>query len=122
MTPEDFIAKWSANRRSERAAYVEHFNDLCRLLDEPTPNEADPEGKDYAFEKRVPRPGSAAVFADVWKRGHFILEYKGRDADLNKAFDQLLRRRAGEPPAARGLRPVAHHHPHRVDRAGGGHA
>jgi hypothetical protein len=32
MTPDDFIAKWQGNTRPERAAYVEHFNDLCRLL------------------------------------------------------------------------------------------
>ncbi len=38
MTPEQFIAKWQANTRGERAACQEHFIDLCRLLDEPTPN------------------------------------------------------------------------------------
>jgi len=51
MTPDQFIAKWQANTRPERAAYVEHFNDLCALLGEATPNEADPEGLSYAFEK-----------------------------------------------------------------------
>lgn len=38
MTPAEFIAKWQANTRTERAACQEHFLDLCHLLDEPTPN------------------------------------------------------------------------------------
>jgi len=36
MTPDDFIAKWKASERPERAAAQEHFTDLCRLLGEPT--------------------------------------------------------------------------------------
>lgn len=44
MTPDEFIARCKDNTRPERAAYVEHFNDLSRLLDEPTPNEADKDG------------------------------------------------------------------------------
>ena len=38
MTPEQFIAKWKAADLKERAAAHSHFNDLCRLLDEPTPS------------------------------------------------------------------------------------
>ena len=41
MTPEAFIAKWRDVQTKERAAAQEHFIDLCRLLDEPTPNQAD---------------------------------------------------------------------------------
>jgi hypothetical protein len=43
MTPDQFITKWQANTRTERAASQEHFLDLCALLDEPTPN-TDPDG------------------------------------------------------------------------------
>ena len=50
MTPAEFIAKWQASTRNERAACQEHFIDLCRLLDEPTPN-SDPTGEDYAFDR-----------------------------------------------------------------------
>jgi hypothetical protein len=32
MTPEEFIAKWRGNMRSERAASQPHFLDLCDLL------------------------------------------------------------------------------------------
>jgi hypothetical protein len=42
-----FIQKWTASTRTERAASQEHFIDLCRLLGEPTPNEADPHGEFY---------------------------------------------------------------------------
>ena len=42
MTPYEFIAKWSASELKERSASQEHFIDLCRLLGEPTPAEADP--------------------------------------------------------------------------------
>ena len=41
MTPGEFIAKWRASELKERSASQEHFIDLCRLLDEPTPAQAD---------------------------------------------------------------------------------
>jgi len=41
MTPQQFIDKWSRADRTERQAAQEHFIDLCRVLGEPTPNEAD---------------------------------------------------------------------------------
>lgn len=47
MTPDQFIAKWRGASLKERSAAQEHFIDLCRLLDEPTPAEADPEGTWY---------------------------------------------------------------------------
>ena len=53
MTPEEFITKWSEVTTLERATVQSHFNDLCVLLDEDTPHEADPTGEWYAFEKGV---------------------------------------------------------------------
>ena len=44
MTPTEFIAKWQASTRNERAACQEHFIDLCRLLDQPTPAARPPGG------------------------------------------------------------------------------
>ena len=38
MTPGEFITKWRASELKERSASQSHFNDLCRLLGEPTPN------------------------------------------------------------------------------------
>jgi hypothetical protein len=39
MTPSAFIKKWKTSNLKERSAAHEHFIDLCRLLDEPTPAE-----------------------------------------------------------------------------------
>ena len=44
MTPGEFIAKWRASELKERSASQEHFIDLCRMLGEPTPADADPTG------------------------------------------------------------------------------
>jgi hypothetical protein len=44
MTPSEFINKWKAANLKERSAAQEHFLDLCRLLEEPTPAAADPDG------------------------------------------------------------------------------
>jgi type II restriction/modification system DNA methylase subunit YeeA len=88
MTPQQFIDKWSRADRTERQAAQEHFIDLCRVLDEPTPNEAaDPEG--YTFEKGVSKIDGTGGFADVWKRGNFGWEYKKDRANLDRAYQQL---------------------------------
>ena len=89
MTPYDFIDKWRGSELKERAGSQEHFIDLCRLLDEPTPAEADPTGQTYGFERGARKDSGRAGWADVWKRGHFAWEYKGRHANLDRAFEQL---------------------------------
>lgn len=89
MTADGFIAKWRAAELKERSAAQEHFIDLCRLLDEPTPAEADPSGTFYAFERGATKTTGGEGWADVWKRGHFGWEYKGKRKDLNAAFVQL---------------------------------
>ena len=89
ITPAAFIAKWRAAELKERSASQEHFIDLCRLLGEPTPAEADPTGESYCFERGTRKDGGGKGWADVWKRHHFAWEYKGRHADLDAAFDQL---------------------------------
>ncbi len=89
MTPHEFIAKWSASELKESSASQEHFIDLCRMLGEPTPAEADPTGETYCFERGVRKDISGAGWADVWKRHHFAWEYKGQRADIDAAFEQL---------------------------------
>ena len=89
MTPYAFIAKWRASQLKERSASQEHFIDLCHLLGEPTPADADPSGETYCFERGARKDTGGDGWADVWKRHHFAWEYKGRRADLNAAFDQL---------------------------------
>ena len=89
MTPGTFIAKWRASELKESSASQEHFIDLCRLLGEPTPAEADPAGEWYCFERGARKDSGGDGWADVWKRGCFAWEYKGRRADLDAAFNQL---------------------------------
>ena len=109
MTPAAFKAKWQNFKGKETAGYEGHFNDLCRLLGQPTPAEADPTGNDaFCFQKYVLKDaelfgltpaGEAASdkarrgFADVWKAGCFAWEYKGKGKDLDEAYKQLLRYR-----------------------------
>ena len=73
----------------ERSAAEEHCIDLCRLLGEPTPAEADPAGDHYCFERGAIKDSGGDGWADVWKRHCFAWEYKGRRANLDAAFDQL---------------------------------
>ena len=89
MTPGAFIAKWHASELKERSAAQEHFIDLCRLLGEPTPAEADPTGERYCFERGARKDTGGDGWADVWKRHCFAWEYKGKHANLDAAFNQL---------------------------------
>jgi type II restriction/modification system DNA methylase subunit YeeA len=100
LTPAAFAHKWRGVETTEKAASQEHFIDLCRMLGEPTPHEADPTGQQYAFEKRVEKAGGGDGFADVWKRDFFAWEYKGKRKDLKAAYVQLLAYKddLGNPP------------------------
>ncbi len=100
MNPTDFVRKWAAATGKERSVSQEHFIDLCRLLGEQTPNEADPTGDRYAFEKGA-KGKDADGFADVWMHNHFAWEYKGKHKDLDVAYSQVLqkyREQLGNPP------------------------
>jgi hypothetical protein len=100
LTPAAFAAKWRGVTTTEKAGSQEHFIDLCRMLGEPTPHEADPTGDHYAFERRVEKAGGGDGFADVWKRDFFAWEYKGPRKDLKAAYVQLLAYKddLGNPP------------------------
>ena len=73
----------------ERSASKEHVIDLSHLLGEPTPADADPAGEWYCFERGARKDTGGDGWADVWKRGCFAWEYKGRRADLDAAFNQF---------------------------------
>jgi len=90
LTPQQFIAKWQRVTLSERSACQQHFLDLCHLLSQPKPAEADPEGAWYTLEKGVQTTEGGKGWADVWMRGHFGWEYKGKHKDLKSAYSQLL--------------------------------
>ena len=89
MTPYEFITKWRASELKESSASQEHFINLCGLLGEPTPAEADPTGDHYCFERGARKDTGGDGWADVWKRHCFAWEYKGKHADLDAAFAQL---------------------------------
>jgi hypothetical protein len=105
MTPAEFKRKWARYSGKETAAYQEHFNDLCALLDQPTPATADPTGSEsFCFQKRVvkdaelfaieesdriaerPEAERERGFADVWKKSCFAWEYKGKKKNLDAAY------------------------------------
>jgi hypothetical protein len=112
MTLAEFKRKWARYSGKETSAYQEHFNDLCALLGQPSPAAADPTGSEsFCFQKRVvkdaelfalddsdrvaeePDADRERGFADVWKRGFFAWEYKGKKKNLDAAYQQLLRYR-----------------------------
>lgn len=107
MTAAEFKKKWSRYQGKETSAYQGHFDGLYRLLGQATPAEADPSGSDFfCFQKRVVKDAelldietpdasepNERGFADVWKKGCFAWEYKGKKKNLNEAYKQLLRYR-----------------------------
>jgi type II restriction/modification system DNA methylase subunit YeeA len=93
MTPAEFITKWSKVELTERSAAQQHFLDLCEMLGHAKPAEADPAGESFTFERGASKHGGGEGWADVWKRGFFGWEYKGKHKDLAAAYDQLLQYR-----------------------------
>jgi len=90
MTPQEFITKWKRANLSERSACQQHFLDLCDVLGQPKPAAADPDGAFYTFERGVHKTVGGKGWADVWLRGHFGWEYKGKHKNLDAAYQQLL--------------------------------
>ena len=85
MTPQEFAGRWHDAGFGERQGAQSFFNDLCGLVGHATPAAySDPEA--FTFEKWVP-----GGFADAYFKEHFGWEFKGQDAQLDSAFDQLLR-------------------------------
>lgn len=93
FTPQQFVDKWRPIAVKEKSGYQEHLIDLCRLAGHPTPLEADATAATYGFEAGVDKQKGGRGWADVWKRGFFALEYKGKEANLDKAYQQLLQYR-----------------------------
>ncbi|HKD76303.1 MAG TPA: type IIL restriction-modification enzyme MmeI, partial [Ktedonobacterales bacterium] len=100
MTPDEFVARWENTTLTERAAAQSHFIELCRLLQVPTPTEADPQGEFYTFEKQTDKDTGHRGFADVWYKEHFAWEYKKPQRDLDAALAQLRQYAGalGNPP------------------------
>lgn len=78
MTPPQFLTKWRHVTLKERSASQSHFNDLCALLGVLDPVAADPTGEWFTFEKGASKTSGGEGWADVWRKGCFAWEYKGR--------------------------------------------
>lgn len=88
MTPHDFIAKWKSGGDERRDAQP-FFEDLCRLVNHPTPREADPDHTWFTYEYGAAKTSGGDGWADVWKKGCFGWEAKGTHKSLEKAYEQL---------------------------------
>lgn len=93
MNASEFINKWKKVTLTERSACQQHFLDLCDLVDHPKPAQVDKTGESFTFERGAAKRGGGAGWADVWKRGFFGWEYKGKRKNLDAAYDQLLQYR-----------------------------
>jgi len=87
----EFVERWKVSVLTERSGAQSHFIDLCEVLGHPHPAAADQTGDNFTFEKHVATADDGKGFADVWKRGFFAWENKGKHRDLAAAYRQLLR-------------------------------
>src|ERR1700730_37549 len=89
MSPEEFIARW---RGTTRTRAVGRSGTFPRSVCTPRSTETGRLGSAWHriyLEKSTRKIGDAAGFADVWKRHCFAWEYKGKQANLVKAYAQL---------------------------------
>ena len=93
MNVTQFIKKYTESTLKEEAVAQQHFLDLCDLLQHPKPADVDAKGDWFTFEKHIGKTGGGKGFADVWKRGFFGWEYKGKYKDTKAAYLQLLQYR-----------------------------
>lgn len=100
MNAQEFVNIWRHNTQKETSFDREHFNNLCALINHPTPNAFDPTGKIFGFQSDLKKNTGAQGYADVWYKDHFAWEYKGSEVDFKAAFDQLLQYHGalGNPP------------------------
>src|SRR5205809_19652 len=76
MTFAEFKRKWRRYQGKESSAYQEHFSDLCRLLGQPTPAEADPTGtvqQAHEFTNdQVDRPEHLKILRSVFSDPDYL--------------------------------------------------
>ena len=63
-------------RKSMKAFGVAYYEEGRIII------EADPSGQSFTFEAGATTQRGGQGWADVWKKGHFAWEYKGKHADL----------------------------------------
>ena len=118
MTPYQFIAKWRASELKERSAAQEHFIDLCRLLDEPTPAEVDPIGDHYCFERGARKEYRRRRLGRRLEAPSLRLGVQGQARQPGRRVHTApaICAGAGEPAAANRLGHAAVPHPHQLDQ------
>lgn len=84
MTPQQFIAKWQQTSLPERSACQQHFLDLCELLGQPKPAEADPEAPSNTLGRGVQKTSGAGTIAS-WVSA-LILRRDRKDGRTKRAF------------------------------------
>ncbi len=89
LSPAAFVSRWQDATLSERSSYQQHFIDVCHLVGAPIPVEVDVTGEDYTFEYGLKKTNGKQGYGDVFKRGHFAVEYKQKGKDLEAAYIQL---------------------------------
>lgn len=93
LSPQEFVDKWRKAALTERSAAQQHFLDLCQLVGHEPPALADPTGQSFTFEAGASKSSGGEGWADVWKKGYFAWEYKGKRKNLDEAYQQLLQYR-----------------------------
>jgi len=100
LTWQDFVERWGASTGREQQDAQSHFNELCQLINHKTPTQLDPAHEFFTFAEHVEKATGGRGRADVFYRGHFAWEYKGKHRDLDAAYGQLLAYKGGleNPP------------------------
>ena len=68
IMPDDFIAKWKDSWLKERRRR-RNTSVTCRLLDEPTPAQAYPDGSFFCFERGATKTTGSEGWAGVSENG-----------------------------------------------------
>ena len=95
----EFVERWAGYELSETAQYQGHFNDICELIGHASPAE-DPNSTEFNFQVATPVMIGGKGFADVFKAGCFVFEYKRPGGSLEAAYAQAVKYRdsLGNPP------------------------
>ncbi len=95
----EFVERWAGYELSETAQYQGHFNDICDLIGHASPAE-DPNSTEFNFQVATPVMIGGKGFADVFKAGCFVFEYKRPGGGLDAAYAQAVKYRdsLGNPP------------------------
>lgn len=88
MDWRSFVHDWQTSTLNEKSAAQLHFMQLCELTGAPRPGPT-PDGTEYRFEAPLSKLTSGTGFADVWRQGHFVWEYKAKGRDLDAAYHQV---------------------------------